>query len=251
MAGGEEDEATTAAVCLALDLSTLAQDLDEALRLSSTLLQHQGSTAATTAAAAGGGGGLQIKPLAAGPDARPQPAAAPAGTAAASPPGSGRGSKRKARSGGAGGSAAAAAAGPPGGSSGDEAQARARYVALMQPFRFLEADLLAAGHYFARDAAASRVAAGGEQMRRRLKRITEELGALSTSLPIDFDSSILLAVHADRMDLLRALLLPPPDTPYACGAFVFDILLPPEYPNKPPRVGCVWCLWRHVLQSLM
>ena len=35
----------------------------------------------------------------------------------------------------------------------------------------------------------------------------------------------------------RALILGPDDTPYATGAFIFDILLPPEYPNKPPKVG--------------
>ena len=37
--------------------------------------------------------------------------------------------------------------------------------------------------------------------------------------------------------LHRALILGPDDTPYATGAFVFDILLPPEYPNKPPLVS--------------
>lgn len=35
----------------------------------------------------------------------------------------------------------------------------------------------------------------------------------------------------------RALILGPDDTPYATGAFIFDILLPPEYPNKPPSVS--------------
>ena len=107
----------------------------------------------------------------------------------------------------------------------------------MQPFQFIEADLLGAGHYFARDAAAAAKSnAGGEVMRRRLKRITEELAALSTSLPLSWDSSILLAVHEERLDVLRALLLPHPDTPYGGGAFLFDILLPPEYPDKPPKV---------------
>jgi hypothetical protein len=107
----------------------------------------------------------------------------------------------------------------------------------MQPYRFIEADLLSAGHSFARDAAAAaQSSAGGEVMRRRLKRITEELGVLSTSLPLSWDSSILLAVHSDRLDVLRAALLPHPDTPYGGGAFLFDILLPPEYPDKPPRV---------------
>ena len=38
------------------------------------------------------------------------------------------------------------------------------------------------------------------------------------------------------MSVLRALILPSADTPYGGGAFEFDILLPPEYPNKPPSV---------------
>jgi hypothetical protein len=77
----------------------------------------------------------------------------------------------------------------------------------------------------------------GEVMRKRLRRITEELGALSTSLPLSSDSSILLAVNAQRMDVLRALLLPHPDTPYGGGAFMFDILLPDSYPDRPPMVS--------------
>jgi ubiquitin-protein ligase len=78
-------------------------------------------------------------------------------------------------------------------------------------------------------------------MRRRLRRITEELGALSTSLPLGADSSILLAVDAQRMDVLRALLLPHPDTPYGAGAFLSDILLPENYPDKPPMVSLRLC----------
>lgn len=37
----------------------------------------------------------------------------------------------------------------------------------------------------------------------------------------------------------RALIFAPPDTPYAYGAFAFDILLPPEYPSRPPLVSLV------------
>lgn len=34
----------------------------------------------------------------------------------------------------------------------------------------------------------------------------------------------------------QAVIFAPNETPYACGAFAFDILLPPEYPNRPPQV---------------
>eukprot|EP00798_Chlamydomonas_sp_ICE-L_P021998 gene21998-29056_t len=91
-------------------------------------------------------------------------------------------------------------------------------------------------------------AAGGDIMRRRLKRITEEISTLSTSLPLSWESSVFVAVDEDRMDesfvavyeermdVLMALIIPSSDTPYSHGFFVFDIYLPPEYPNRPPMV---------------
>lgn len=69
-------------------------------------------------------------------------------------------------------------------------------------------------------------------MRQRLRRITSEIGTLATSLPLAHGTGILLAVDEERLDVLRAVLLPAPDTPYAWGAFVFDILLPADYPNR-------------------
>lgn len=71
----------------------------------------------------------------------------------------------------------------------------------------------------------------------RLRRLTKEISTLSTQLPVAWESSILVAVDNHRMDALRAIIFPPDeDTPYSNGCFQFDILLPPEYPNKPPKV---------------
>jgi hypothetical protein len=50
-------------------------------------------------------------------------------------------------------------------------------------------------------------------MRQRLRRITSELGTLSTSLPLAHGTGVLLAVDDVRLDVLRAVLLPAPDTP--------------------------------------
>lgn len=36
------------------------------------------------------------------------------------------------------------------------------------------------------------------------------------------------------MDLMRAAIVGAPGTPYHDGLFLFDIYLPPEYPNEPP-----------------
>ena len=38
------------------------------------------------------------------------------------------------------------------------------------------------------------------------------------------------------MDLMRAFISGPPDTPYAAGLWQFDIALPPQYPDIPPKV---------------
>jgi baculoviral IAP repeat-containing protein 6 len=38
---------------------------------------------------------------------------------------------------------------------------------------------------------------------------------------------------------MKALIFGSEGTPYAHGAFIFDIYIPEEYPNKPPTVSIV------------
>ena len=64
-----------------------------------------------------------------------------------------------------------------------------------------------------------------------------QVSSLATSLPAHWESSVHVAVDADRFDVLRALILPDRDTPYAYGAFTFDIYFPPTFPSTPPKVG--------------
>jgi len=47
---------------------------------------------------------------------------------------------------------------------------------------------------------------------------------------------IFVAAFASRVDLLRALIIGPPGTPYQDAVFVFDLQLPPEFPQQPPAV---------------
>ena len=51
--------------------------------------------------------------------------------------------------------------------------------------------------------ASQKAAGGGQLMLRRLKRITEEISTMSTSLPASWDSCIFVAVDDERMDVLR------------------------------------------------
>jgi ubiquitin-conjugating enzyme E2 O len=64
-----------------------------------------------------------------------------------------------------------------------------------------------------------------------LKRIHREHLILSTSLP---SSQIYIRTYDSRLDLIRALILGPADTPYEFAPFLIDLYLPPLYPSVPP-----------------
>lgn len=65
------------------------------------------------------------------------------------------------------------------------------------------------------------------------KRIVKEWRILERDLP----ESIYVRVYEQRLDLLRAVIVGSPGTPYHDGLFVFDIVLPPDYPHHPPKVN--------------
>ena len=67
------------------------------------------------------------------------------------------------------------------------------------------------------------------------RRLFRELTTYKSSLPIEYGSSIFVRAMENRLDLLRACITGPDDTPYANGAFVFDIYLG-DYPRNPPLV---------------
>jgi len=50
------------------------------------------------------------------------------------------------------------------------------------------------------------------------------------------NSAIYVCFSEERMDLCRAAVTGPVDTPYAHGMFVFDVSFPPTYPDVPPLV---------------
>lgn len=52
----------------------------------------------------------------------------------------------------------------------------------------------------------------------------------------DLPSGIYVRAFEDRMDLLRACIVGPEDTPYESALFFFDIQLPGDYPQSPPAV---------------
>ncbi|KAH9319689.1 hypothetical protein KI387_021458, partial [Taxus chinensis] len=72
--------------------------------------------------------------------------------------------------------------------------------------------------------------------KKRILHIAKEIASLATNLPLEWESSIHVRVDPVRMDLLKALMVGPKGTPYQNGVFIFDIYLPPDYPQVPPKV---------------
>ncbi|GFZ04517.1 phosphate 2 [Actinidia rufa] len=64
------------------------------------------------------------------------------------------------------------------------------------------------------------------------EKVQQEWRTLETSLP----NSILARAYENRIDLMRAVVIGPPGTPYYHGLFFFDILFPSNYPNRPPKL---------------
>ena len=112
----------------------------------------------------------------------------------------------------------------------------AAYAAALAPLAFGEWDSAASPSAYARTLAAQSLPPGSALPRKAAKRIAQELRDLGAAggLPLAPSASIFVRADPDRADRLRALVTGPEGTPYAGGCFVFDLLLPPAYPDVPP-----------------
>jgi len=63
------------------------------------------------------------------------------------------------------------------------------------------------------------------------KRLTQEIASMMTGLP----PGIFLRIDNKRMDVMRACIIAPGDSPYENGVFFFDIWIPGSYPSAPPK----------------
>ena len=70
-----------------------------------------------------------------------------------------------------------------------------------------------------------------------IQTLMRELSSYKNSLPISYESSIFVRVDSENIRKLKALIIGPKDTPYENGCFIFDILIPFDYPNEPPLVN--------------
>jgi ubiquitin-conjugating enzyme E2 O len=75
--------------------------------------------------------------------------------------------------------------------------------------------------------------------RTMMAAVRREMVALRKGL-LEGDTScvapIVVRAYSSRSDLFRAMVVGPPDTPYAAVPFFFDIALPSTYPREPPLV---------------
>jgi baculoviral IAP repeat-containing protein 6 len=119
----------------------------------------------------------------------------------------------------------------------DTTTLKQQYVKCMKKYAFRSTTLIERGDYYFRNQLENSGNQGGDgTSASRLRRVMRDIASLSTDLPVDWNSSILVINDETRMDAFRAVIFPPEESPYANGAFFFDILLPPEYPSSPPKV---------------
>ncbi len=54
---------------------------------------------------------------------------------------------------------------------------------------------------------------------------------------MNITDSVFVIIDQNRSDLMKFMIMGAQGTPYANGGFIFDLYLPNEYPNKPPKVN--------------
>ena len=69
-----------------------------------------------------------------------------------------------------------------------------------------------------------------------LKTLRKELRTLKKSLVLTPENSMFVRYDEDRPQFMRAVITGNSDSPYAYGAFLFDIFLPANYPTVPPKI---------------
>ena len=72
---------------------------------------------------------------------------------------------------------------------------------------------------------------------KKIKRLTQELKTISNFLPIYFSNAIFVRHDEERMDVMKSIIMGAEDTPYAHGAFLYDIYFDETYPASPPKVN--------------
>lgn len=76
-----------------------------------------------------------------------------------------------------------------------------------------------------------------KMVKSRTARLVRECKLLTRTLPLSPGASAFVRVDGNRIDVMKAILTGPQGSPYAFGAFLFDVFFPLDYPHNPPLVN--------------
>ncbi|CAD8120224.1 unnamed protein product [Paramecium sonneborni] len=70
----------------------------------------------------------------------------------------------------------------------------------------------------------------------KMQKLIQEISNLEENLPMEATNSIFLRYDKDRMDCMRTIIFGSIGTPYAHGAFLYEMYFGEDYPNRPPKM---------------
>lgn len=105
------------------------------------------------------------------------------------------------------------------------------YVATMEKYKYDNADIIESEYYYK-----SLLQSAINRTKESSSRIVIECSTLASNVPIHFDASIFVMSDENDISVMRVLMTGPDKTPYENGCFIFDIYLPPDYPQTHPQM---------------
>ncbi|CAK63716.1 unnamed protein product (macronuclear) [Paramecium tetraurelia] len=70
----------------------------------------------------------------------------------------------------------------------------------------------------------------------KMQKLISEISGIEENLPMESSNSIFLRYDQDRMDCMRTIIFGSSGTPYAHGAFLYDMYFGEDYPQRPPKM---------------
>ncbi|CAD8204909.1 unnamed protein product [Paramecium pentaurelia] len=70
----------------------------------------------------------------------------------------------------------------------------------------------------------------------KMQKLIQEISNIEDNLPMESTNSIFLRYDQDRMDCMRTIIFGSSGTPYAHGAFLYDMYFGDDYPQRPPKM---------------
>ncbi|CAD8208380.1 unnamed protein product [Paramecium pentaurelia] len=70
----------------------------------------------------------------------------------------------------------------------------------------------------------------------KMQKLISEITTIEENLPLEATNSIFLRYDNDRMDCMRTIIFGASGTPYAHGAFLYDMFFGDDYPQRPPKM---------------